>query len=112
MTSKTAQQIKELLKIHDKVVIKYGAEWCGPCRTMDPVYEKEVDRLKESKSDIVCIKFENEKDEDGRDIFPPISGGIPAFKFFYKGGEVVHLKCVGGRCGEKLREGIEVLGSM
>ena len=41
MTDKT---YKEIIERNDEVIIKFGAEWCGPCRMIDPIIED----LKES----------------------------------------------------------------
>ncbi len=103
----TKAEIDAAVKAHKKVIVRYTANWCNPCKLIKPVYEKEQENLKEMKSDIVYLTFKNKKDENGDDEFPDMDiqdengdakrVGIPLFKFFYKGEEVENLRCNGNK---------------
>lgn len=34
------RQMNELIKTHKFVVVKWGAEWCAPCKAVEPMYKK------------------------------------------------------------------------
>lgn len=36
----------EVLKPHQYLVIKCGAKWCGPCQTIQPVFERLADEYR------------------------------------------------------------------
>lgn len=45
----TIVELQEKINSGDKIILKLGAPWCGPCRMMDPVFEKIA---KENTSDV------------------------------------------------------------
>ncbi|WP_411076118.1 thioredoxin family protein [Streptomyces sp. cmx-4-7] len=40
----TAETFNEVVSGNDFVIIDFWAEWCGPCRTVGPVFEKVSDK--------------------------------------------------------------------
>ena len=34
--------LQEKIKEGKKIIVKFGASWCGPCRMMNPIFEKVV----------------------------------------------------------------------
>ena len=32
--------LQEKIKEGKKIIVKFGASWCGPCRVMNPIFEK------------------------------------------------------------------------
>lgn len=49
----------ETVKDNDIVLIDFWAEWCGPCRSFGPVYE----RVSEKHADIVFAKVDTEAEQ-------------------------------------------------
>ncbi len=88
---------KEISK--GKVVVKYTADWCAPCRMMAPIFEalsKEIKNVKFSELDV--------------DHNPEIAAkftvmSIPTFMIFKDGKPAKTL--VGGMSKEKLKAEIE-----
>lgn len=51
----------EILEENNFVVVKFGATWCTPCRTIDPIIER-VGKQFEAKAKVVSIDVEDEPD--------------------------------------------------
>ena len=51
----------KILEENNVVVAKFGAEWCGPCRTMEPIVESVASQL-ENKAKVMSIDVEEEPD--------------------------------------------------
>lgn len=54
------QNFGEILEKNDIVIVDFWAEWCGPCRTFAPTFEK----ASEANADIVFGKVDTE-DQQG-----------------------------------------------
>ena len=81
----------DLIKSCSVVVIKYSAEWCGPCKAIAPAYHElaaEFDK---------CVLAEEDVDDDFGNF--PLNNEIKAVPTFhiYKNGEFVKgIKGAGG----------------
>jgi thioredoxin 1 len=77
-------ELKDAIGENDAVVVKFGADWCGPCR----VIEKSIENIEQSYVDTALFLEVNvdEADED----FVANSGirNIPVLQYF-KNGEMV-----------------------
>lgn len=51
----------KILEENNFVVAKFGAEWCGPCKTMEPIIESVTNQL-ENKVKVMSIDVEDEPD--------------------------------------------------
>ena len=67
-------------------VIKFGANWCKPCKKIDPLFES----LKKKYTDVKFIKYDNEKHEDFFDAYN--IEVLPTIVFMHKGIEVSRFK--------------------
>ena len=43
---KTRDELKNLVKKHNDVIIKFKAEWCGPCKRISPYVSELMDHYK------------------------------------------------------------------
>jgi thioredoxin 1 len=91
---------KDVVKSATPTIVKFWAEWCGPCKAMNPVVEQ-VAKEFEGKIKIVGMNVDENQD------IPGTLGitGIPALVFFKGGKEVARL--VGTATRAKLTDEIK-----
>lgn len=51
----------KILEENNFVVVKFGATWCSPCKTMEPIIESVANQLK-NKAKVMSIDVEDEPD--------------------------------------------------
>ena len=56
----TSAQFNEVISNNDIVIIDFWAEWCGPCKSFAPTYEK----VSEKHEDIVFAKVNTELEQE------------------------------------------------
>ncbi len=76
--------VDEITKTNNKVVFDFYADWCQPCKMMEPVLENV-----EKTTDIKVVKVDVEKERELAQLFGVSS--IPTM-VFYKDGEKVAEK--------------------
>jgi thioredoxin 1 len=75
------EQRKAMIRDSRILVIKYGAEWCGPCKKSKPGFLEMANK----ESDTDCV-YASEDIDDEHGELPESIRTIPAFHI-YKGGE-------------------------
>lgn len=88
---------EDLLKIYQensKVLIKFGASWCGPCKAMEPVLKE----IEEARPDVKVIELDVDSEEEMVQLFRVRS--VPTI-FWIKDGVTID-KYVGGASKEQL----------
>ena len=58
-TALTATNFADTVEEHDIILIDFWAEWCGPCKTFGPIYEKAAER----HDDVVFGKVDTESEQ-------------------------------------------------
>lgn len=56
----TKDSFEQTILDNDTVLVDFWAEWCGPCRSFAPVYEK----LSDENPDIVFAKVNTEEEQE------------------------------------------------
>ncbi|MDF0720321.1 MULTISPECIES: thioredoxin family protein [Chryseobacterium group] len=82
-TELTEDILQEKIAEHDKVVVQYGATWCGNCRIMKPKFKK----LAAENEDIPFYYVDAEKLPESRKLAKV--DNLPTFAVF-KAGELVN----------------------
>ena len=94
----------DALENNQLVVVKFGAEWCGPCKKIEPV----INKLAKENENVVFIAVDAEEFDDIDDSNDV--KGLPTFKFFKRDGDAP--ECVvafSGANDEKIKEWVEKL---
>ncbi len=74
------EQLKNILCSNPKVIVKFEADWCGPCRTIAPFYEQIA---KENVSKLLLCKVNS--DSAMELVHDQKVTSLPTFKFFHDG---------------------------
>lgn len=87
------------------MVVKYSAEWCGPCKRIAPEFEKLSNEYEGfARFYHVDVETDSLQDEDDlQDI-----QGVPTFKFFKNSGKKsIKIDVVGGADLSKLKKCVD-----
>lgn len=78
---KNATELNKLLNENENVVVKFSAEWCGPCRIMNDIIKNFTD---ESANNVVFIEIDVDEVEFSDIIETYGVRNLPTFLFFKK----------------------------
>ena len=81
MNDLTSENLKEVVSQNDKVMVQYGATWCGNCRMVKPKFKK----LAASTDGVEFVYVDAEKFPESRQMAEVTN--LPAFAYF-EGGEL------------------------
>jgi len=82
MIDLTEDNLKEIVESNDKVMVQYGATWCGNCRITKPKFK----RLASENEDVQFVYVDAEKLPESRGLAEV--NNLPTFAGF-KGGKLV-----------------------
>lgn len=88
-------------------VIKLGAEWCGPCKQYDPIFDSIVEKHKNEGSSVSFKKVDIENPENAEIVEMCSVRSIPTTVFIV-GGEIKEKK-IGVLTEEVINETIKSL---
>jgi thioredoxin 1 len=72
------QQFEELLGQNKYVIVKFSAEWCGPCKRIHPLYESKCEEYSN-----VCFTHVDVDHDEVKEICEKYSiKGMPTFILF------------------------------
>ena len=74
----TSEQREDIIKNNDIVIIKYSADWCGPCKKIQPFYEEMCANTK-------GCKFLSEDVDDELEGWGCEISSIPVFHIYKNG---------------------------
>lgn len=100
----TDSTFEETLAKSKYVLVDFGAQWCGPCKSLQPVLEK---LEKEYDGRITFIKADVEECTDAAESYRIMS--VPTMICFKEGEMVPGTKMVGAMPEAKIRENLEKL---
>jgi len=89
MIELTEDNLQQYVSDNQKVVVQFGASWCGACKVMKP----QVKKLAAANEDVVFIYADAEKFVESRGI--TVVRNLPTFVGFV-GGELI-AKSVGSK---------------
>lgn len=92
----TIENLDQIVKTNDLVLIDFYAEWCGPCKKMTPILNKIADENK----DIILLKIDAEKSDNIALTFKVEE--IPTYVIIKKGKQV--WRAVGEMDEAEMRE--------
>lgn len=75
----TNDELQTIVKDNDKVMVQYGATWCGNCRIMKPKFKK----LASENENVAFIYVDAEKFPESRKLAKV--DNLPTFAAFNKG---------------------------
>ena len=78
-TEATQDNLQEVLNQNQKVLVQFGAAWCGNCRLLKP----KVKRLAEANPDIQFIYVDAEKFPESRKLAEVTN--LPTFAIYNQG---------------------------
>jgi len=104
MINTTDSNFEETLSKSQYVFVDFGAQWCGPCKSLHPVIEK---LEKEYEGRVMFVKADVEECSDTAESYRIMS--VPTMLCFKDGELVPGTKMVGAMPEAKIRENLEKL---
>lgn len=96
-------ELKEISKNHDYLILDFYAEWCGPCKKLLPIFE-EYSNL-EKYSNFAFVKINVDKDSEISDFYSIT--GLPTILIMNN--ELKILNTIIGFCLQKFVDSLDNL---
>ena len=100
----TNSELKEKLNNGEKVIVEFWAEWCQPCRTLKPIFEKVASS---NTTDVQMYTMDIDKGNNKEIAIQYGIRSIPAIKSF-NGSEVTNTS-VGVVSEQSIKEMVTLL---
>ena len=81
----SATEFQSILQQHEKVFVDFFAEWCGPCKEISPILEKQAGGF----PNITFVKVDVDNNPDSSQEAKVTA--MPTFVAYYKGKEFERL---------------------
>lgn len=104
MINITDSTFEEALAKSPRVLVDFGAQWCGPCKSLHPILEK---LEKEYEGRVTFIKADVEECTETAEAYRIMS--VPTMLCFKDGAMVPGTKMVGAMPEAKIKENLEKL---
>lgn len=82
----TEDNLEKLVNENDKVMVQYGAGWCGNCRIMKPKFKK----MAGENDSILFVYVDAEKMPESRKL--ATVDNLPTFASFFKGAKLNQIQ--------------------
>ena len=60
----TTEELKQKISNGEKLVVDFWAPWCGPCKTMKPIFEKVSEEYRDNNSEIQLYTLNVEENKE------------------------------------------------
>jgi thioredoxin 1 len=79
---------RELEKNQDVIILKLGADWCGPCKTIEPLVKQHMEYM---PSNVTCVIVDVDESFDLYALLKSkkVVTGIPAILAYEKGNTTI-----------------------
>jgi thioredoxin len=85
----TQEELRKKIKNGDKLIVDFWAKFCGPCKTMKPMFDKVSEELRTESSQVQLYTLDVEQN---RDLAVELGvRAVPTLKSF-SGGKEVHTQ--------------------
>jgi len=96
--TESVEDLISILREHDVVIIEFYAEWCGPCKLMQPIIEELADEFKQ----IQFVKANVDKAKDLANVFR--IQAVPTLAILIRDGKDITIEfLIGLRDKEEIR---------